>query len=61
MRPALVLGFLALAFFARIAFGDAPQGSFDDRFNRAERELEELANSIEEELEPPRKETTQRE
>ncbi|KWV90812.1 hypothetical protein [Erythrobacter sp. YT30] len=50
MRPALVLGFLAVVFVARITFGDGPEGSFDDRFDRAEREMKNLSESIEAEL-----------
>lgn len=50
MRPALVLGMLALAFVARIVFGPGPQGTFDDRFKRAERELEEMSQNIDAEL-----------
>lgn len=51
MRPAIVIGFLGLALALRIAFGSPPEGSFDDRFRRADEKLEAMAKSIEADLE----------
>lgn len=53
MRPAIVLGSLAIIAAARIAFGPGPEGTFDDRFDKASRELEELSNSIDAEMTAP--------
>ena len=50
MRPAIVLGLLALALVLRVALGAPPSGSFDDRFTRAEDRLEALAKTIEDDL-----------
>jgi len=50
MRPAIILGLLALALVLRVALGEPPTGSFDDRYTRAEDRLEALAKTIEDEL-----------
>ncbi|MEM6858335.1 MAG: hypothetical protein AAF559_10730 [Pseudomonadota bacterium] len=54
MRPAIVLGLLATAFVLRVALGEAPGASFDDRFESAEVRMEALSRSIEEELDKTR-------
>ena len=54
MRPAIVLGLLATALVLRIALGEAPGTSFDDRFESAEAKLDALSRDIEEELDKTR-------
>lgn len=51
MRPAIVLALLVLALGLRVAIGEPPGGSFDDRFESAEAKLEALSRNIEEDLE----------
>ncbi|MEL6237370.1 MAG: hypothetical protein AAFQ90_02125 [Pseudomonadota bacterium] len=51
MRPAVVLGLLALAFVLRVTLGDPPGGSFDERYSKAEERLKAIEKTIADDLE----------
>ncbi len=52
MRPALVLIILALALLSTVFIQTEKRGSFDERFDRADERLREMAQSIDEQIEP---------